>query len=249
MMVNKLDGLLEETFNEREDVPFALNQRIKNNIERNEKNMNKLGLKKMLLLSPVTTVVLCLIFAVAVGAAGTAVYNYFFKSIEIPFALEYDITIGEDEKIGWVGEVAGDGDTLHITFSQLDITNPDDTVWGEDMVLIDGAGGKRRFLANSWYRQGNGFRQQFWSGKQIDSDSLSVVKDYTGDILEVVYLEVVFDDFETADKKVISIYTSFSEIDMSENKEGAIYAMPESFIMSDKPNIEGTINVVGKLNY
>ena len=190
---------------------------------------------------PVAVIMICLLFAVGVSAAVYSyIYEYNFKSVDTTIAIEYELEINKDEKIGWVGEVAGDGNSLHITYSQLELTNPDDSTWEEEMIIIEGAGGTRKFLTNAGFSMqffSNGVLRSFWSAKLIDSDASAVYKDYSQDTIEIVDVA-----FEVENDRIINIYTSFYELDVEDKLNQPFSEMQKTFYIPYKRNIEGSIN-------
>ena len=236
---------LNNTLARQTDPPEDLNQVIKSTMKEKKIKTKKEAVKRIVKLSPAAVAACLIIFIGVVGVSAATLYQYFFKSIDIPFACEFDVYICEGEKVGWIGEVAGKGDTIHITYSQLDITSENENgewQWGEEMVLIDGEGGTRRFLSTASRtptmdkRGGNvvlqgGPERVFWSAKLIDPEGLYVAKDYSKDIIEVAYLF-----FDVRNDEIINIYTRFSELDASDRPKPFV-DLKETFLLPYRCNI------------
>jgi len=132
------------------------------------------------------------------------VTRYEFDKIIVKFSFEYSVTIGDDEKSGWIGDIAGDSGSLDIMFSRAELYNKNYThPNGVDIIFIKGKYGERIFLANGCRVTDNQtVKLQLWSG--ITLDGLDVVKDYS-EPLEIAYLEFYF----SSDKIVSGVCTSF----------------------------------------
>jgi len=199
--------------------------------------------KRRLRILPVAAVAIFLLLAAGVSAAVYLnIFEYKFKSVDTTIIVEYELEISEDEKTGWVGEVAGGGNTLRITYSQLDITNPDDITWEEEMILIEGAGGSRKFLTNAGFQMqfySDAVHRSFWSAKLIDPETSAVYKDYSQDAIEVV--DVVF---EVENDSIINIYTSFYELNVEDNINQPFSEMQKTFHIPYKRNIAGSIKAL-----
>ena len=234
------------------DPPEDLNQTIKSTMQGEKIRIKKEAVKRFVKLSPAVIAACLILFVGVVGVSATVAYQYFFKSIDIPFACEFDVSIQKSEKVGWIGEVAGKGNMLHITYSQLDIMNDDGHMSGEEMILIDGEGGSRRFLSAAattpavynrkgllGWQEGDEPERVFWSAKLIDFDSSSFGKDYDQDTIEVAYLF-----FDVKNDEIINVYTRFSELD-ARDRPKPFAEMKETFHMPYRINQAQTINFTG----
>ena len=107
------------------------------------------------------------------------VTRYEFDRIVVKFSFEYYVSVSESEKSGWIAEIAGDSDYIHILFSQAELYNQDSSnPNGVDIVRIRGEYGERTFLSNGWsITDTQTIKIQLWSG--ITMDGFDVVKDYS----------------------------------------------------------------------
>ena len=130
--------------------------------------------------------------------------RYEFDKIIVKFSFEYSVLIGDDEKSGWIGDIAGDSGALDIMFSRAELYNKNNThPNGVDIIYIKGKYGERIFLANGCgITDKQTIQFQLWSG--ITLDGLDVVKDYS-EALEIAYLEFYF----SPDRVVSGVCTSF----------------------------------------
>ena len=143
--------------------------------------------------------------------------RYEFDRIIVIFSFEYSISVNENEKSGWIKEIAGDSDSLHIMFTQAELYNHErEYPTGVDIIRIKGKNGERTFLGNGGsVTDAPTVRIQLWSG--ITMDGLDVVKDYSAP-LEAAHLEFYF----SSDRVVSGVGTSFfiEDIDPDNVDEG-----------------------------
>jgi hypothetical protein len=169
-------------------------------------------MKKLILV----LLVLALLPTTAVHAAASPddITRYHFDKICVTFSCEYTITLSDSDKAGWIAEIAGDSDLLHIMYSKANLYEQDrDFVNGVDIIQILGKNGERTFLLNGCSITGiPSLKLQLWSG--ITLDGIDVVKDYTKP-LEIAYLELYF----SPDLALTSIHTSFAAENVDDNRD------------------------------
>jgi len=158
-------------------------------------------------------IILLAITLLPVATAHADVIRYEFDRIIVTFSLEYYVSVEESEKSGWIADVVGDSDSLHILFTQAELYNQDSAnPNGVYIIRIKGKYGERTFLCNGWsITENQTVKAQLWSG--ITLDGLDVVKDYS-EPLEVAYVEFIF----SPEKAVSGIRTSFFAEDNYQNR-------------------------------
>jgi len=172
------------------------------------------------------------------------VTRYEFDKIIVKFCFEYHVSISDDEKSGWIGDIAGDSDSLYIMFSEAELYNQNYThPNGVYIILIKGKYGERTFLANgSQVTDNQSVRIQLWSG--ITMDGLDVVKDYS-EPLEIAYIEfyfspdrvvsAVFNSFFAGDKYIWGLHEQIGDVKFTRFDEVNYTGDLSAFLVNDWP--------------
>jgi len=169
--------------------------------------------------------------------------RYVYDRIIVSFSFEYSISINEGEKSGWIAEIMGDSDSLHILFSEAELYGQDSVYPnGVKIIRIKGECGERTFLTNGMTLTDiQTVRLQLWSG--ITMDGLDVVKDYSKP-LEAAYLEFYF----SSEKVVSGVGTSFFIEDIDPNNVDSGRAKGEFVQIGNTKNTDFSgVNYTGDL--
>ena len=110
--------------------------------------MQRKIIRNIVRFSPIT-VATCLILVASVSATiNRTIWS--INNVDIPFAAKYIIELSTEEKTGWIGELAGRDNYIEIsiTGASFDLDQDDKSHLireSQDVITIEGKGGKKRF--------------------------------------------------------------------------------------------------------
>ena len=112
--------------------------------------MKNKTVKRVIKFSPIALAACSILLISAVGVSAAAIISWKVKSIDVPFAIKYTVELAEDEKKGWLGELAGSGNYVEVSIAATsydidkDVDGYRDRL-NEDIISIEGQGGKKIF--------------------------------------------------------------------------------------------------------
>jgi hypothetical protein len=150
MKAINFEKALNDGLNRQTNPPAVLNQAIKSTMKRGEVSLKKETTRKFVKFSPVV-VAACMILVIGVaGVAAAEIIKWNVKSIDVPFAAKYTVELSASEKKGWLGELAGSGNSVEVSIAGTSY-DVDENMNGyffrqnQDVIIIEGQGGKKMF--------------------------------------------------------------------------------------------------------
>jgi len=158
-----------------------LEKEIKNSFENddnylklNKAIVNKLNsssfLKKMSRTSWISLSAACIII---LAVTAIVVLKHSPNSGNANFVCQYNITLEESEKVGWLADIVGDDNTVQISYSKTDKSESNQS--NNNVVIIQGSNGEEKMSASGVTAYQNGIELDF-SSNAIQTSSISEVE-------------------------------------------------------------------------